>query len=46
MFERPFADFDPGPHDIEAGAWGAEVLLHGLSHTAEADEQAPESPER
>jgi len=104
MFERPFADFDPGPHDIEAGAsvrefiidrvrrcvdariiagdptdiahvliglalglsaqetagwlggsqasadrrWhlGADVLLHGLSHTAQADEPAPESPER
>ena len=104
MFERPFADFDPGPHDIEAGAsvrefiidrvrrcvdariiagdptdiahvliglalglaaqetagwlgasqasvdrrWylGTEVLLHGLSHTAQADEPAPESPER
>ena len=103
-FERPFADFDPGPHDIEAGAsvrefiidrvrrcvdariiegdptdiahvliglalglaaqesagwlggsqasidrrWhlGTEVLLHGLSHTAQADEPAPESPER
>jgi AcrR family transcriptional regulator len=104
MFERPFADFDPGPHDIEAGAsvrefiidrvrrcvdagiiggdptdiahvliglalglatqetagwlggsqasvdrrWylGVEVLLQGLSHTAQADEPAPESPER
>jgi hypothetical protein len=25
---------------------GTEVLLHGLSHTAQADEPAPESPER
>jgi AcrR family transcriptional regulator len=104
MFERPFAGFDPGPYDIEAGAsvrefiidrvrrcvdariiagdpadiahvliglalglaaqetagwlggspacidrrWhlGTEVLLHGLSHTAQADESAPGSPER
>ncbi len=104
MFERPFADFDPGPHDIEAGAsvrefiidrvrrcvdgriiagdptdiahvliglalglaaqetagwlgasqasadrrWylGTEVLLHGLSHTAQATEPAPGPPHR
>ena len=25
---------------------GAEVLLHGLSHTARADEPTPESPQR
>ena len=27
MFERPFADFDPGPEDIEAGASVREFII-------------------
>ena len=29
MFSRPFADFDPGPAELEAGAATREFIVHG-----------------
>jgi hypothetical protein len=36
MFERPFADFDPGPHDIEAGASVREFIIDRVRRGVDA----------
>jgi AcrR family transcriptional regulator len=36
MFSRPFADFDPGPADLEAGAATREFILHRVRRCIDA----------
>jgi hypothetical protein len=36
MFERPFADFDPGPQDIEAGASVREFIIDRVRRCVDA----------
>ena len=36
MFERPFADFDPGPDDIEAGASVREFIVDRVRRALDA----------
>ncbi len=36
MFSRPFADFDPGPAELEAGAATREFIVHRVRRCIEA----------
>jgi AcrR family transcriptional regulator len=36
MFSRPFADFDPGPAELEAGATTREFIVHRVSRCVDA----------
>ena len=36
MFSRPFADFDPGPADLEAGAATREFIVHRVRRCIDA----------
>ena len=36
MFSRPFADFDPGPADLEAGATTREFIVHRVQRCIDA----------
>jgi AcrR family transcriptional regulator len=36
MFSRPFADFDPGPADLEAGAVTREFIVHRVRRCIDA----------
>jgi AcrR family transcriptional regulator len=36
MFSRPFADFDPGPAELEAGAATREFIVHRVQRCVEA----------
>jgi hypothetical protein len=36
MFGRPFADFDPGPNDIEAGASVREFIIDRVRRCVDA----------
>ena len=36
MFSRPFADFDPGPADLEAGAATREFIVHRVRRGVDA----------
>jgi AcrR family transcriptional regulator len=36
MFSRPFADFDPGPADLEAGAATREFIVHRVRRCVDA----------
>jgi hypothetical protein len=36
MFSRPFADFDPGPAELEAGAATREFIVHRVQRCIDA----------
>ncbi len=36
MFSRPFADFDPGPAELEAGAATREFIMHRVQRCIDA----------
>jgi AcrR family transcriptional regulator len=36
MFSRPFADFDPGPAELEAGAATREFIMHRIQRCIDA----------
>jgi Tetracyclin repressor-like, C-terminal domain len=36
MFSRPFADFDPGPAEMEAGATTREFIVHRVRRCIDA----------